>query len=152
MGLDMYLHKKTYVKHWQSPKNKEQNSITIRGKAAEEIDPNKISTIEEEVMYWRKDNQIHAWFVDNVQGGVDDCKEYLVTREELEKLQSIIGEVLNDPKKAPDLLPTREGFFFGSYDYDDDYFEGLKETQKALTEILAKPISFGADYYYSSSW
>ena len=37
----------------------------------------------EEVGYWRKANQIHKWFVDNVQDGVDDCGEYKVTKEQL---------------------------------------------------------------------
>ena len=42
------------------------------------------SRIIEQVGYWRKANQIHNWFVENVQDGEDDCcyhnevtKEYL---------------------------------------------------------------------------
>ena len=38
------------------------------------------------VAYWRKANQIHRWFVENVQGGVDDCGTYEVTREDLQEL------------------------------------------------------------------
>jgi hypothetical protein len=44
------------------------------------------SEVIEEVMYWRKANQIHKWFVDNVQDGVDDCKEYWVSEEKLQEL------------------------------------------------------------------
>ena len=40
----------------------------------------------EGVGYWRKANQIHNWFVENVQNGVDDCGCYEVTKEQLEEL------------------------------------------------------------------
>ena len=29
-----------------------------------------------EMLYWRKANAIHDWFVDNIQGGEDDCNAY----------------------------------------------------------------------------
>ena len=43
--------------------------------------------IMENIGYWRKANQIHNWFVEHVQGGIDDCGYYEeVTREVLEEL------------------------------------------------------------------
>ena len=42
---------------------------------------------EHEVMYWRKANAIHKWFVDNVQGGEDDCREYPVSNDQLIELR-----------------------------------------------------------------
>lgn len=45
--------------------------------------------IEEEVAYWRKANAIHNWFVEYVQGGVDDCGTYEVSKEQLESLLHI---------------------------------------------------------------
>ena len=64
MGLDMYLSKKTYVKRWDHNRPEEQHEVTVRlgGVARKDIDPKKISYIEEEVGYWRKANQIHKWF------------------------------------------------------------------------------------------
>jgi hypothetical protein len=44
------------------------------------------SSLWEEVGYWRKANAIHKWFVNNVQGYVDDCGYYEVSREQLEDL------------------------------------------------------------------
>lgn len=38
------------------------------------------------VGYWRKANQIHNWFVENVQYGNDDCGIYEVTKDQLEEL------------------------------------------------------------------
>ena len=39
----------------------------------------------------------------------------------------------------------------GSYDYDEYYFNGIKETEKKLSEILAEPNHRGY-FYYHSSW
>lgn len=51
--------------------------------------------IMEEIGYWRKANQIHKWFVDNVQDGVDDCDyHHEVTKEKLEKLLDTCKTVL----------------------------------------------------------
>lgn len=40
----------------------------------------------EQLVSWRKANQIHNWFVENVQDGQDDCGCYEVTKEQLETL------------------------------------------------------------------
>ena len=37
---------------------------------------------------------------------------------------------------ANELLPTEGGFFFGSTDYDDWYFEVVQEVTDKFTEIL----------------
>ena len=52
--------------------------------------------IAEEVGYWRKANQIHNWFVENVQDGVDDCNYHNeVTKVDLEYLLSVCKKVLD---------------------------------------------------------
>jgi hypothetical protein len=47
------------------------------------------NALSEHVGYWRKANQIHKWFVDNVQDYEDDCGYYEVDREQLEQLLHI---------------------------------------------------------------
>ena len=42
--------------------------------------------IWQNVAYWRKANQIHDWFVENVQDGNDDCDMYEVDKWQLEDL------------------------------------------------------------------
>lgn len=37
---------------------------------------------------------------------------------------------------AETLLPTMEGFFFGSTDYDEYYFEDVKEVRDYVKDIL----------------
>ena len=45
---------------------------------------------------WRKANQIHNWFVENVQDGIDDCSYHNeVTKEILEELLDICQRVLD---------------------------------------------------------
>ena len=49
--------------------------------------------ITEDVGYWRKANQIHNWFVENVQDGVDDCSSYIVSKEQIEELLDVCIQV-----------------------------------------------------------
>ena len=50
--------------------------------------------ITSELGYWRKANQIHNWFVNNVQDGKDDCGCYPVSKEQIEELLDTCREVL----------------------------------------------------------
>ena len=47
-------------------------------------------------------------------------------------LRNLCEMVLLKKYKACDILPTQEGFFFGSTEYDDLYFEQIKKTKKEL--------------------
>jgi len=99
MGLDMYLTKKYYVKNWNHMDKKDIHKITIlKGGKPSVIPADKVSNIECEIMYWRKANAIHKWFVDNVQEGNDDCGNYYVSREKIAELLSICKTVLEKSK------------------------------------------------------
>lgn len=154
MGLDMYLSKRTYVKNWEHMGPDKQNKITLTtgGQNNASIKTNRISDVIEEVMYWRKANSIHAWFVENVQEGTDDCKEYWVGVEKLQELIDLCSKVVET--KDASLLPPQTGFFFGSQEVDDWYFIELADTIKTLTEDLEHHQNTNArgDYYYQSSW
>ncbi len=149
MGLDMYLRKKTYIT------NEEKEKIEIK-EPFSGIKTNRIEKIIEEIMYWRKENAIHQWFVKNVQDGNDDCKTYAVTLEDLKNLLSDINEVLEDRLLARKILPTQEGFFFGTTEYDEEYFKGLETTKNELIEIIKEAEKEGntwkIDYEYEASW
>ncbi len=58
--------------------------------------------------YWRKANAIHAWFVNNVQGGVDDRRAASVTREQLSELRAICQRVLDGSPLAEGNVKTGE--------------------------------------------
>ena len=76
-------------------------------------------------------------------------QKYYCDKEQLKELKELCQQVLDDPKQAEELLPVKEGFFFGSEEYDEWYFSDLQET----IEIIDWAISKEYDYFaYSSSW
>lgn len=46
------------------------------------------------------------------------------------------GKVMSNKERAAELLPTTSGFFFGSTDYDQWYYEDVRWTAKQLDIIL----------------
>ena len=151
MGLDMYLEKRTDVRLWNFQKEEEQFEVIVKkgGVTYPKINPKNVTTIVEEVGYWRKANQIHRWFVENVQDNVDNCGEYFVPKVRLEELLELCQKVKADNSLAGVLLPTGTGFFFGGEEYDEWYFNDIETTIEVLKEALSDD---DASYYYSSSW
>ena len=143
MGLDMYLTAERYF--WQDEEKPAINEIP---------EGYRLKTITVEAGYWRKANHIHRWFVDNVQRGEDECREHHVERDQLMELLLLCRDVLADPKKGPELLPTQSGFFFGSTEYDEGYLSDLKHTVALLEKCLDES-RFPAknwDFEYRASW
>lgn len=109
--------------------------------------------IMDQAAYWRKANEIHNWFVNKVQDGIDDCDYHNeVTKEILEELLDTCERVLADPNVAMELLPTTSGFFFGSTDYDEWYFQDIEYTVEAIRKILDTTDFETEMLYYISSW
>lgn len=149
MGLDMYLTKKVHVgAEYEHRKITGKIEIFQNGTPIE-VNFSRVSEIEERAGYWRKANAIHKWFVENVQGGADDCGDYYVPREDLQELLDTVRVVKADHSKAPELLPAQSGFFFGSTEYDEWYFRDLDTTETILSECLANE---DGEYHYHSSW
>lgn len=89
---------------------------------------------DEEVGYWRKANQIREWF--NRHVGVENCREVVLNEDILLLLRHDCMRVLENPDLAREILPTAEGFFFGSLEYDESYFDDLRDTVKTIDNIL----------------
>lgn len=149
----MYLYKKHYVKNWDWMADHEKHTISIKKgkKKLDHIKPDRVCSVVEEVMYWRKFNALHKWFVDNVQEGVDDCKESFVDESDLKMLLETLTYVLENKDSAETILPTAQGFFFGSDDIDEYYWEEVKSTIIQLKDLLEED-NKGASFYYRSSW
>lgn len=153
MGLDMYLTAKKYL--WSD--SDEEISKQINSLIGINADKNKrfngaslvVKGVELEAMYWRKANAIHNWFVCNIQGGEDDCKEYFVGRGDLEELLSSCRQALET--RDHEILEPREGFFFGSCLIDEYYWEVIEATAVGLERALTLPEK-EYDFYYQSSW
>lgn len=151
MGLDMYL-----IKNYNIGAQHEHNHISgtveiFKNGVKIPIEIKDISEIESEVVYWRKSNMIHKWFVDHVQEGTDDCKQYYVSREQLKELLDTCKQVIENHELACELLPTLDGFFFGATEYDDEYFKDVEYTVEQLSKLDLSQ-NTGFCYYYESSW
>lgn len=147
MGLDMFLYaKRTFWNFNDADKEIEQKVSSV----LPEIDGMEFRSIVVEAGYWRKANQIHRWFVENVQEGKDDCNEYWVSREKLQQLLDLCKQLMADTTKAWELLPTSKGFFFGSTQYDTMYWEDIQHTIDVLEKCLALPENW--DFEYRASW
>ena len=187
MGLDMYLKRKKYV-----GANHKWNNITgkieiYRNEKLMPIDFEKVNYIEEEVAYWRKANQIHKWFTDQI-GDFDNCDEKYISIDQLEELlntckeikEKVVmkkgkistgqtltedgwvdiledGEYISNPEICEELLPTTEGFFFGSTAYDEYYMKDIEYTIETLEQIIKEENEYNekgfySDYYYTANW
>lgn len=183
MGLDQYLTRKSYVKNWNFMKPADLHQITVKkgGKICKNIDSKKIAYIVEEIATWRKANAIHKWFVDNVQKGVDDCRNYRVTKDQLQALVDACNQVLNSvetvdgkiyagttytadtvvdhmvdgqvvaQKGIAAKILPTQGGFFFG---NTDYDEGYLDDLKDTVEMLTPYLADddGQEYEYSSSW
>lgn len=141
MGLDMYLDKHFYQSTFQDGKKVPRKKI----------DGLDVKEIVCEAICWRKANEIHKWFVENVQNGQDDCRSYEVGVDQLKELLALIRKVIRTKNTA--LLPTSGGFFFGSTDYGDYYWQDLKRTARELAALIKNHDEKSPSWFtYSSSW
>lgn len=161
MGLDMFLYVEKYVN--RKDYNKEVGEYDFADNPAfKEIvntlnADNLIATndwaglrVTFTVGYWRKANQIHNWIVDNCADGKDECQRIYIPKNKAEMLVRICKRVLANPKLAPELLPPKPGFFFGSLAIDDYYFEDLTKTIDIFNKVLES--SEAENIYYEASW
>lgn len=139
MGLDMYM-VKAKKGHDVEKLYRDFNNLKVK-----------------DIAYWRKANAVHNWIIQNVAKGVDDCKPVLMTKADVEKLFEVTNAahnaMTNGENTADLLLPTKEGFFFGSTAYDEWYVTALEQTLEQLNTILNGLVDFETeDLYYIASW
>lgn len=154
MGLDMYLYASKYTSpaEWRPEDERKKFKEILKAIDGEKfVDTDLPSvTVDLKVGYWRKANQIHQWFVDNVQDGNDNCAEYYVDRDKLIELRELCKLALKDKGKAEELLPTQSGFFFGSTEIDEWYWQDVNATIEIINRCLEMPDTW--TFKYQSSW
>ena len=91
-----------------------------------------------EVAYWRKANQIHRWFVDNVQNGIDECQKSPVTRQQLCDLLVVCNAVIDSITLIDSYVYTgKHSGADTNYKLVDDYIEGqVIENPEVAEELL----------------
>lgn len=111
MGLDMYLFR--------------------RKKGSAELP-------EHEEIYWRKANQIRRWIVDHAGYPPQANQEPFVLTEDI--LNCLVDDcvyVLVNRDSAMEVMPTSDGFFFGSVDIFEWYYQKLAETVRNVSALVA---------------
>lgn len=168
MGLDQYLNVSQSESNWnfeidnRGENDKYNKIIDIMGLDKARLERHPSIKIEYTAIYWRKANQIHGWFVENLGGGEDTCQEMYVPREKLIELHNICEKLLaakaEDEEDLEDLvtelLPPTSGFFFGTYEIDEWYWGDIQHTYDSLTELLEEIPEGSWDHFitYQASW
>lgn len=83
-----------------------------------------------EVAYFRKVNFLLPFF----EYG-ENCSRLEIDDYKIDELLVNCKQVLEDHSLAETLLPTQSGFFFGDTEYNDCYFDDVKEVYCKFSEI-----------------
>lgn len=85
-----------------------------------------------ELGYFRKVNFLVEYF------NLENCVDHICTIEELDTLLSKCNTVLEKREESVshETLPTTEGFFFGSTNYDDWYYKDTESVRDSIIKAL----------------
>lgn len=154
MGLDMYLYASKYEDRskWGGEDKKEGFYPKELKEFAEKQWENNYLSKETtyQIGYWRKFNALHNYIVKNFANGEDDCRKILLYKERIKGILQALKTIKNDHSIAGELLPTQSGFFFGSTDYDEWYWQDVDYTIELFELVLKLPK--GYEIYYQASW
>lgn len=105
-----------------------------------------------EVAYWRKANAIHNWII-NRSEEEDNCTPIALTKQDIIDLRETCIKVLesNSAEYAMEHLPPASGFFFGSTEINEWYWEDVKDTIDKLNDALDNSVD-DAMFEYLASW
>ena len=144
MGLDITFYKAKRSKDNETKERLEEirKALAVEYlKSIDECNSKLINELEDEkekinpwneVAYFRKVNFLIPFF-----GYEENCSNIEIDKYQVEHLIEACKEVLANHDKASFLLPTQAGFFFGSTDYDDWYFDDVQNVKEKFEEILA---------------
>lgn len=158
MGLDMFLFKARKSNH----SAKELSALDRHDLSPEDEDIKDLLPLYEsdyskgkycifkEVAYWRKFNALHQWFVTHVQIGIDNCDMYEVTKDHILDLLDTLFSVIEE--KDPTYFMPTSGFFFGSTEVDEYYWEQIADTREKMYCLLNDFDWENERLFYLASW
>jgi hypothetical protein len=157
VGLDMSFHREVHT--YTSLHDNDTIAETIDGKLIPtgNLGGLKSRTVDDLVGYLRKVNSVHAWIVDNLAGGVDECQRIDLDSDSLAQLHDAIETAL----ETGEGMEPRAGFFFGNTDKDEYWQEDLRDALHIVEWILKDMTPAAGDpnnwrnsksYYYQASW
>ena len=143
MGLNITFYKAKRSKDNETKERLEEIRKALAAEYLKSIDERNSKLINEledekekinpwnEVAYFRKVNFLIPFF-----GYEENCSNIEIDKYQVEDLIEACKEVLANHDKASFLLPTQAGFFFGSTDYDDWYFDDVESVKTTFESIL----------------
>lgn len=104
-----------------------------------------------EIVRWRKKNWIHGYFeevITNGEGEIANCEyhsiDWDVVRGLIEKMKKALDQ------RNPSHLEPKPGFFFGSTEVDDYYWDSLQgdlNHLEMLDTIMGSPVKEKVHYW-----
>lgn len=94
------------------------------------------------VICWRKANAIHKWFVDNCQGGNDDCRTVEVDACELDDLYDVLHEIVEHGLEMEERVVMRTVYKKGKKCKEPQTVKVLKDDSVASELLPAQDGSF----------
>ncbi|CEE91897.1 hypothetical protein [Xenorhabdus koppenhoeferi] len=102
-----------------------------------------------EVGYFRKVNSLFDWIETKVQP-IDNCTTILISKDVLMELALVLDNLT--PDNCRELFPTREGFFFGSTEYDKYYWFDVETIKNWVKGILSSFDFENQNLYFWAWW
>lgn len=155
MGLDMYLYASKYESRSQWRNNKEE----VKGFYPSELQDLQTDILERnflskhtkyQIGYWRKFNALHHYIVQKFADGVDDCREIYLSPSDVGHILDTLRKARDNKDKVEEILPTTRGFFFGSLEYDEWFWNDVEYSIRLFEEVVK--IQDEYEIYYEASW
>lgn len=89
-----------------------------------------------ELAYFRKVNFLIPFFENYFNTKIENLKDLEITKESIKELKDRCEHILADHTIAKDLLPTQGGFFFGSINYDEYYYDDVVDVLDNCNVLL----------------
>lgn len=120
------------------------HSITV-----ESIKQGPESIVEAREYSFRKVNALQGYFEDNFEE-IQNGEEFYFDEEHILKLKKVTDWILknkDDKDYISKYLPPADGFFYGSSDVDEWYFQDVEHINKVMREIMSTPNRVSYKYW-----
>lgn len=104
-----------------------------------------------ELGYTSNSNAVFGWIERNV-GEIGNYADLPMGREHFVQLKADCEFVLAHRDKAEEVMPVREGFYFGSYKYDKYYFYKLENAVEICDKVLSEVDFDSEDVFFHAWW
>lgn len=92
----------------------------------------------EELAHWRNHYQIHNWFVNNIQFGMDYGQCSYVPRIVLTRFINALETVTNNPSTANLLVPLPTSTAYSDLEYNSEYYDQVLVVMLLLKYFMEK--------------